>query len=288
MKKLNHLMRYGILLLFSLINLPVNAGNITVRMLGSGPVWSPIRINGTITGADFTNIEPQTSVSWSEPRLIMWVSAFRYGGQVWRSQEEMVGSNGMAVKCSPDTLSNAVQTVNQYLATGPTFSGATPLNVDFDQLTVGIQITCRTGPAGTLGTRYDMWNPMNTEIVNPPFPSASVCSLYNSVSLSYSSTALDVNGLSQSASLGVSCTSGTAKDYMLRLTSSNVSNGRLVFGNGVTALVYLNGTAMDANGSGIRLNSLTTRSIPVRADLFGTASSSGTTTVNGILILDAL
>lgn len=126
------------------------------------------------------------------------------------------------------------------------------------------------------------------EIINPPAPNA-VCSLNSqNLNLYYSSTSLNVNGLTQNANLSVSCTTGNAQNYTLRLTGSNVSNGRLSFGNGVTAQVYLNGTAVSANSSGITLNGLTSQGISVRADLLGSASNSGTTTATGILILDAL
>ncbi|OMQ20806.1 hypothetical protein BMI79_16935 [Serratia oryzae] len=127
------------------------------------------------------------------------------------------------------------------------------------------------------------------EVINPP-PAKSVCSLNGqNMSLDFSSASLNVNGLSQSQNLNVSCTTGTAKDYNLRLTGSNVTDGRLNFGNGVSAQIYLNGTAVRANdSSGIRLNALTNRTVSVRGDLVGTASGAGTTNASGVLILDAL
>ncbi|VXD00462.1 conserved hypothetical protein [Enterobacterales bacterium 8AC] len=127
------------------------------------------------------------------------------------------------------------------------------------------------------------------EVVNPP-PASAACSLNGqNMSLDFNSTSLNVNGLSQTQNLSVSCTSGTAKDYNLRLTGSNVTDGRLNFGNGVSAQIYLNGTAVRANdASGIRLNALTSRTVSVRGDLVGTASGAGTTNAFGVLILDAL
>lgn len=127
------------------------------------------------------------------------------------------------------------------------------------------------------------------EVINPPAPN-SVCSLNGqNMSLDFNSTSLNVNGLSQSQNLNVSCTTGTAKDYNLRLTGSNVTDGRLNFGNGVSAQIYLNGTAVSANAAtGIRLNGLTNRTVSVRGDLVGTASGAGVTNAYAVLILDAL
>lgn len=132
-------------------------------------------------------------------------------------------------------------------------------------------------------------NQGNDLVIKPPAGAYSTCSLNSqNLNLNYSSTNLNVNGLTQSTNLTVSCTVGAAQDYQLRLTGTNVTNGRLNFGNGVSAQVSLNGTQVSANGSGIRLNSLTSLSIPIRADLIGTATNSGTTTASGVLILDAL
>lgn len=127
------------------------------------------------------------------------------------------------------------------------------------------------------------------EVINPPTPN-SVCSLNSqNMFLDFNSTSLNVNGLSQTQNLNVSCTSGTAKNYRLRLTGSNVTSGRLNFGNGVSAQIYLNGTAVTANAAtGISLNGLTSRTVTVRGDLVGTASGAGVTNANGVLILEAL
>lgn len=126
------------------------------------------------------------------------------------------------------------------------------------------------------------------EIINPP-SSKSVCTLNSqNLNLNYSSTSLNVNGLTQSTSLAISCGSGDAQDYQLRLTGSNVTSGRLNFGNGVSAQVSLNGVQVSANGSGISLNGLTSRNLSVSATLVGTASTSGITNSNGVLVLDVL
>lgn len=128
------------------------------------------------------------------------------------------------------------------------------------------------------------------EEIIPPSVNVSMCSLNSqNLNLNYSSTSLNVNGLTESTSLFISCTTGTAKNYQLRLTGANVINGRLNFGNGVSAQVSLNGTEVSANGSGISLNGLTSGAIiPVRASLVGVANTSGITTANGVLILEAL
>lgn len=291
MKNLNYIMRYGTLLLALVVSFSASAV-VTIKLLGGGPVWSPIYVSGSITGADYNETIP-TSGGPGSTRLFFWVQAYKNGAVVWRSINYEVIVNGMAVNtCHPDTRELAVQTTNYHLAKGLTINDyADPLRTEFDRLALRAQIECRNLAVGDGGTRYQMSDFIDVEVVNPPFPPvtpASVCSLSNNVSLSYSSTTLNVNGLSQGASLGVSCTSGTAQDYTLRLTGSSVSGGRLSFGNNVSAQVYLNGTAVSANGSGIRLNSLTSRSVPVRADLVGTATNSGTTMANGVLVLEAL
>ncbi|WP_155242187.1 hypothetical protein [Providencia rettgeri] len=273
-----------------------SGATVFIRLLGGGPVWSPVYVSGTIQASDFNKISASDG-GYGSTRLFFWVRAYKNGSQVWHSLRQEVIVNGMAVNtCTPDTIDMAVQTVNYHLSRGITIlDPVDPFRVEFDKMELGAQIECRKPgprpPGGTYGgTLFTMDRLVDAEIVNPPFPpvTPSVCSLSNNVILSYSSSTLNVNGLSQSAYLGVSCTNGTAKDYTLRLTGSNVSGGRLSFGNNVSAQVYLNGTSVSANGSGIRLNSLTSQGISVRADLIGTAATSGTTTANGVLILDAL
>lgn len=286
MKNLNYIMRHGILWLILAFNLPANAANILVDVQGRGPNWAPIYVRGTVTESDLSS-----KLSYGS-RLFFFVYAYKDGARVWSDEQEVYQNNGMGMVCSPDTKTAAAGLINQYLSRGLFFRNS--LTVPFDKVKMAVQMTCNnagSSSTSTPATQYNFGGEIDLEIINPPFPPvtpASVCSLSNSVSLSYSSTTLNVNGLSQSASLGVSCTSGTAKDYTLRLTGSSVSGGRLSFGNNVSAQVYLNGTSVSANGSGIRLNSLTSRSVPVRADLIGTATNSGTTMANGVLVLEAL
>ncbi|MEY0604501.1 hypothetical protein, partial [Providencia huaxiensis] len=117
----------------------------------------------------------------------------------------------------------------------------------------------------------------------------SVCSLNSqNLNLNYSSTNLNIDGLTQNTNLNISCTAGNAQNYQLKLTGSNVVNGLLNFGNNVSAQVSLNGTPVLANGQGIQLNSLTSQTIPVSATLSGNASVSGVSKVTGILVLEAL
>lgn len=124
-------------------------------------------------------------------------------------------------------------------------------------------------------------------IIPEPPSKASVCNLNSqNLNLTYLSTSLGVNGLTQSTNLNVTCGTGDAQDYQLKLTGTNVTNGRLNFTNGVSAQVSLNGTQVQANGSGIQLNGLTTRSISVSATLTGTAATSGQSRASGILVLD--
>ncbi|WP_272663242.1 MULTISPECIES: hypothetical protein [unclassified Providencia] len=131
-------------------------------------------------------------------------------------------------------------------------------------------------------TSYMPW-----EVNDGGTPNKSICSLNSqNLNLSYSSASLNVNGLTQSTNLNVTCGTGDAQDYQLKLTGTNVTNGRLNFTNGVSAQVLLNGTQVQANGSGIQLNGLTTRSISVSATLTGTAATSGPSGASGVLVLD--
>ncbi|QIC17293.1 hypothetical protein [Providencia vermicola] len=117
----------------------------------------------------------------------------------------------------------------------------------------------------------------------------SSCSLNSqNLNLNYSSSSLKAEGLEKSTRLNISCTSGTARNYQLRLTASNATNGLLNFGNGVSAQVSLNGIQVNANGTGISLNNLVNSTIAVNAKLKGSATKSGVSKANGILVLDAL
>ena len=125
--------------------------------------------------------------------------------------------------------------------------------------------------------------------VTPPGVTGSACSLDSqSLSLSYTSPSLAVGGLRQSMSFAVRCSSGTPQNYNLRLTGTNVSNGRLNFGNGVSAEVILDNEILSANGAAIRYDALTSRTMMLSAVLHGTASTPGVSNASGVLILDAL
>lgn len=123
----------------------------------------------------------------------------------------------------------------------------------------------------------------------PPELNNSVCSLNaQQINMSYTSESLAVDGLRQDATLSVNCTAGTPQNYSVRLTGTNVTAGRLNFGNGVSAEVSLNNQLLTANGSAIRFDGLSSRTMPVSTVLRGTASSPGVSNAAGILILDAL
>lgn len=127
------------------------------------------------------------------------------------------------------------------------------------------------------------------EIVNPPAPAPSLCSLNNqTINMNMSKNELNVTGLTGSGNVNILCSSGTPSNYTLRLTGSNVVDGRLSFGNGVSAQITLNGTQVAANGPRITLPNLGTTSLPLSASLVGTASAPGVTNANGILVLEAL
>jgi len=139
----------------------------------------------------------------------------------------------------------------------------------------GYEATCTLGGPG--------------DLTPPGAGQESVCSLNSqNLNLSYSSSGLNVDGLRQSTNLTVTCTAGDAQNYQLKLTGSNTSQGRLNFGNGVSAQVSLNGTQVAANGAGISLNQLTSQTLPVSATLVGTASVPGVTNAYGVLVLEAL
>lgn len=165
-------------------------------------------------------------------------------------------------------------------------SGAT--NITRDEITFGYWCNEVANGVVYANTLWVSTPGPYVEVVNPPDP-ASVCTLNNqNLNYSFSSTSLNVNGTSQSRNLTVSCTTGTAKNYQLRLTGTNATGGRLNFGNGVSAQMDLDGTNISANGAAMNLNNLASRSITVKATLSGTASTSGTTNANGVLVLDAL
>lgn len=127
------------------------------------------------------------------------------------------------------------------------------------------------------------------EVENPPATPPSLCSLNNqTINMNMSKNELNVNGLTDTGTVNISCTSGTPSNYTLRLTGSNVVDGRLSFGNGVSAQITLNGTQVAANGARITLPNLATTSLPLSASLVGTASAPGVTNANGILVLEAL
>lgn len=177
---------------------------------------------------------------------------------------------------------------NSYLSTSPVYfiyRGFAPSEIQSYQL-IAVYFRCKSPQTG-VALHVQMY-PKAGEITNPP-PLVGSCTLNSqNLNLTYSSASLNVNGLTQSTNLNILCSGGNAKDYELKLTGSNVTNGRLNFGNGVSAQISLNGTQVQANSSGIQLNALTSRSISVSATLVGAASNSGTTSANGILILNAL
>ncbi|CAI1222094.1 Uncharacterised protein [Serratia fonticola] len=149
-----------------------------------------------------------------------------------------------------------------------------------------LRLVCRDPQSGESVSVYTVTE--YGEVVNPP-TEVGVCSLNNqNVNLNYSATNLNVNGMTKSEVLSISCSQGIARDYTLKLTGSNVIDGRINLGGGVSAQISLNDISVKANGAGISLNGLTSRTIPVSATLVGTATSPGVSNANGILVLEAL
>ncbi|MCW2256095.1 hypothetical protein M2263_002186 [Providencia alcalifaciens] len=198
------------------------------------------------------------------------------------SESEMIIARAQSVEWANSIVAQSPRlTWSTAYGTGTTTSLPTALSRVFR---THFQCRDRTPPQRWVTiSSYQSW------IVIPEYPTdKSVCSLSSDINITFSSTSLNVSGLTQSTNLMITCTNGDAKDYQLKLTGSNVTNGRLNFGNGVSAQVSLNGTQVQANGPGISLNKLTGGSIPVSATLAGTASGPGVTNANGVLILDAL
>jgi hypothetical protein len=153
----------------------------------------------------------------------------------------------------------------------------------------GLSSACKLPKFLPNGVGYNVGG-SSTIIVNPPEGNpSSICSLNSqNLNIVFTSDSLAVNGLTKSTNLDVTCTAGDGKNYILKLTGNNVNNGRLNFGNGVFAQVSLNGTQVAANGAGITLNSLASKSMPVSASLVGTASVPGVSNATGVLVLEAL
>lgn len=180
-----------------------------------------------------------------------------------------------------------VQWANSYLSSSPIYQIRDPAPSAIQSYRLsGVYFRCKS-PENGVALHVQLY-PEAGEIINPP-PIVGACSLNSqNLNLNYSSNSLNVNGITKSTNLNISCTSGDAKDYQLKLIGTDVTNGRLNFGNGVSAQISINGTQVQANGLGVQLNSLTSRSIPISATLVGIASNSGITNANGILVLDAL
>lgn len=123
----------------------------------------------------------------------------------------------------------------------------------------------------------------------PPPPPKSSCSFATSAfTINFTSASLNVDGDTSSVSVSLSCSSGSAQNYVLSLRASDVLAGRLNFGNGVSAQITINGTVLTPNGPGIPMYSLSSRSLPLTATLYGQSRSSGSFSSSGVLVLDIL
>ena len=198
---------------------------------------------------------------------------------------------GASSSCTADerlTAQNqAVTWINSIISQNPSLGNTIWLDIQASRVTRS-NWECRDRTAPYNWVYFSM--PVSVEVL-PEIPTdKSICSLGSDVSFNFSSTALDVTGISSTKTLPISCTSGDAQNYQLKLiaTGDNVTNGRLNFKNGVSGQVSLNGTQIQTNGTGIQLNNLTTSTISVGVTLYGTASVSGVSNALGILVLDAL
>ncbi|EML7933733.1 hypothetical protein [Providencia rettgeri] len=125
-------------------------------------------------------------------------------------------------------------------------------------------------------------------IVEPPKPVPSSCNLNNAtIQMALESSSLDIEGKVMESSLYIHCTNGTPQNYTIKLLANDVLNEKLSFNNGITASVYLDNQLLKPNSSGIRLLSVSSRALPIKAIYHGTTDSSGESTVTGVLLLEA-
>lgn len=265
-------MRVAAILLRTVLLVPLMAHAVAnLQATFSPPPYSTVVLTGSISTSD---VEIFDTNSPMQPANVISLRASGLSYDVLP---------GNLAACNASSIQQFVSQVNAWLSAGLVLHGNITSQDIGNRATLTLASVCTTRYWFVAHGLTDA-----VEIVNPPNPK-SVCTLNSqNLNLNYSSTSLNVNGLTQSTNLYVSCTSGNAQNYQLRLTGSNVTSGRLNFGNGVTAQVSLNGTQVSANSSGISLNGLTSRNVSVSATLVGSASTSGITNANGVLVLDAL
>lgn len=148
-------------------------------------------------------------------------------------------------------------------------------------LTVGCKLA--SGAHLAFGAQIDA-----NMVVMPP--AISTCYLDNAmIQMEFTSSTLNTDGKTAESSLYVNCTIGDTQDYQLKLIGlpGMATNGRLDFGNGVSAQIFLNGTQLQAHGPSINLNRLTSQVLSITGTLTGTAEVSGVSNTMGVLILEA-
>ncbi|HHN8583357.1 TPA: hypothetical protein ACRR2I_003887 [Providencia rettgeri] len=183
--------------------------------------------------------------------------------------------------------------VNSYLAKSPiqklTYQADIDLAGKIEGLnTNALYFRCRNVGTGKI-VHVQMYPDFAQSVNPPPEFNESSCTLNNqSLSLQFSSSSLYVSGQMQTGSIQVSCSAGDPVDYTMKLTGTNVTNGNLNFGNGVSAAITLNGASIKANGAAIQFHKLVSQNISVSATLVGSANSPGVTTASGVLVLEAL
>lgn len=180
---------------------------------------------------------------------------------------------------------------NSYLATNPIFyltRGIPPEYAERVSLRA-IYFRCKS-PVNGVALHVQLYTDTGTII--DPIPKPSSCSFTTSaINLGFTSNNLTVNQ-TKTSSLNIGCTTGDPKNYKIRLkpaSGTNVNSGRLVFGNGVLAQVSLNGINLNAGDDNSSVNitsSSVSTTLPVQVVLSGTASNSGYSTAQGILVLE--
>lgn len=222
-----------------------------------------------------------------------------YKGRYIRYSDKNIESCGATIEVNylgiitDDSRVKFVAWVNRYLAKSPvlkvTYQSDLNIAGNVEGLNIqGLYFRCRSVGTGKV-VHVQMYPEFGQNVNPPPEFNKSSCTLNNqSLALQFSSSSLYVSGQRQTGNIQVSCSAGDAVDYTMKLTGTNVTNGNLNFGNGVSAAITLNGISVKANGDKIQLNKLVSQNIPVSATLVGSANSSGVTTANGILVLEAL
>ncbi|HGM5491691.1 TPA: hypothetical protein ACKP1B_003356 [Serratia fonticola] len=254
----------------------------------------------SITTADLSSISVNPGTNWSS-MIVVWnsdmcVDAYCSGGyEASHFDRTPAGLNKCPVGWVPSVpltesdRQTFVSWVQEYSNTSPSFpySGGSRLvsHANFYAGFAGFACVTDTGQHIS-----GVFRPASALIVDPPPPTnASVCSVNNqNLFIDFVSDSLNVAGKSLLSPLSITCTPGESQTYKLSLTGTNVVNGQLNFGNGVSAQISINNQPLYANGTWTVLSELSSGSVTVGAALVGTASGPGVTNASGVLVLEVM